>query len=152
MSFREINHKNNEEYWERLELVMERIEAVSEEEASSVEELYRGYFFEMSELFLVLYKLAEASLSGKLAEISTLEGKRSIAVCIWMCRKIMRTVMQTRHMPSVRWAGNTDRCSRHWMPDCMEFIPAVWKEISVICVFMRNCLWKFTTVLRMHRI
>ena len=41
MSFREINHKNNEEYWERLELVMERIEAVSEEEASSVEELYR---------------------------------------------------------------------------------------------------------------
>lgn len=108
MSFREINHKNNEEYWERLELVMERIEAVSEEEASSVEELYRGYFFEMSELFLVLYKLAEASLSGKLAEISTLEGKRSIAVCIWMCRKIMRTVMQTRHMPSVRWAGNTD--------------------------------------------
>jgi len=35
MSFREINHKNNEEYWERLELVMERIEAVSEEEASS---------------------------------------------------------------------------------------------------------------------
>ena len=55
MSFREINHKNNEEYWERLELVMERIEAVSEEEASSVEELYRGYFFEMSELFLVLY-------------------------------------------------------------------------------------------------
>ena len=47
MSFREINHKNNEEYWERLELVMERIEAVSEEEASSVEELYRGYFFEM---------------------------------------------------------------------------------------------------------
>ena len=100
MSFREINHKNNEEYWERLELVMERIEAVSEEEASSVEELYR----------------------------------------------------QTRHMPSVRWAGNTDRCSRHWMPDCMEFIPAVWKEISVICVFMRNCLWKFTTVLRMHRI
>ena len=55
-------------------------------------------------------------------------------------------------MPSVRWAGNTDRCSRHWMPDCMEFIPAVWKEISVICVFMRNCLWKFTTVLRMHRI
>lgn len=76
MSFREINHKNNEEYWERLELVMERIEAVSEEEASSVEELYRGYFFEMSELFLVLYKLAEASLSGKLAEISTLEGKK----------------------------------------------------------------------------
>ena len=49
MSFREINHKNNEEYWERLELVMERIEAVSEEEASSVEELYRGYFFEMSD-------------------------------------------------------------------------------------------------------
>ena len=46
MSFREINHKNNEEYWERLELVMERIEAVSEEEASGVEELYRGYFFE----------------------------------------------------------------------------------------------------------
>ena len=45
MSFREINHKNNEEYWERLELVMERIEAVSEEEASGVEELYRGYFF-----------------------------------------------------------------------------------------------------------
>ena len=41
MSFREINHKNNEEYWERLELVMERIEAVSEEEASSVEELDR---------------------------------------------------------------------------------------------------------------
>ena len=41
MSFREINHKNNEEYWERLELVMERIEAVSEEEASGVEELYR---------------------------------------------------------------------------------------------------------------
>ena len=76
MSFREINHKNNEEYWERLELVMERIEAVSEEEASSVEELYQGYFFEMSELFLVLYKLAEASLSGKLAEISTLEGKK----------------------------------------------------------------------------
>lgn len=76
MSFRKINHKNNEEYWERLELVMERIEAVSEEEASSVEELYRGYFFEMSELFLVLYKLAEASLSGKLAEISTLEGKK----------------------------------------------------------------------------
>ena len=76
MSFREINHKNNEEYWERLELVMERIEAVSEEEASSVEELYRRYFFEMSELFLVLYKLAEASLSGKLAEISTLEGKK----------------------------------------------------------------------------
>lgn len=76
MSFREINHKNNEEYWERLELVMERIEAVSEEEASGVEELYRGYFFEMSELFVVLYKLTEASLSGKLAEISTLEGKR----------------------------------------------------------------------------
>ena len=46
MSFREINHKNNEEYWERLELVMERIEAVSEEEASSVEELYRGYFLD----------------------------------------------------------------------------------------------------------
>ena len=46
MSFREINHKNNEEYWERLELVMERIEAVSEEEASSVEEcpyLWRRY-------------------------------------------------------------------------------------------------------------
>ena len=41
-----------------------------------MEELYRGYFFEMSELFLVLYKLAEASLSGKLAEISTLEGKK----------------------------------------------------------------------------
>ena len=76
MSFREINHKNNEEYWERLELVMERIEAVSEEEASGVEELYRGYFFEMSELFVVLYKLAEASLSGKLAEISTLEGEK----------------------------------------------------------------------------
>ena len=29
MSFREINHKNNEEYWERLELVMERIRAVN---------------------------------------------------------------------------------------------------------------------------
>lgn len=83
MSFREINHKNNEEYWERLELVMERIEAVSEEEASSVEELYRGYFFEMSELFLVLYKLAEASLSGKLAEISTLEGKK-INRCLYL--------------------------------------------------------------------
>ena len=37
MSFRAINHNNNEQYWERLELVMERIEAVSEEEASSVE-------------------------------------------------------------------------------------------------------------------
>lgn len=83
MSFREINHKNNEEYWERLELVMERIEVVSEEEASSVEELYRGYFFEMSELFLVLYKLAEASLSGKLAEISTLEGKK-INRCLYL--------------------------------------------------------------------
>lgn len=83
MSFREINHKNNEEYWERLELVMERIEAVSEEEASSVEELYRGYFFEMSELFLILYKLAEASLSGKLAEISTLEGKK-INRCLYL--------------------------------------------------------------------
>lgn len=85
MSFREINHKNNEEYWERLELVMERIEAVSEEEASSVEELYRGYFFEMSELFLVLYKLAEASLSGKLAEISTLEGKKDQSPSVSGC-------------------------------------------------------------------
>lgn len=75
MSFREINHKNNEEYWERLELVMERIEAVSEEEASSVEELYRGYFFEMSELFLVLYKLAEASLSGNWQKFPRWKGK-----------------------------------------------------------------------------
>ena len=85
MSFREINHKNNEEYWERLELVMERIEAVSEEEASSVEELYRGYFFEMSELFLVLYKLAEASLSGKLAEISTLEREKDQSPSVSGC-------------------------------------------------------------------
>lgn len=152
MSFREINHKNNEEYWERLELVMERIEAVSEEEASSVEELYRGYFFEMSELFLVLYKLAEASLSGKLAEISTLEGKK-------INRRLYLDVQEdyadsyanpAYAVSKMGWEYGC--CSRHWMPDCMEFIPAVWKEISVICVFMRNCLWKFITVLRMHRI
>lgn len=152
MSFREINHKNNEEYWERLELVMERIEAVSEEEASCVEELYRGYFFEMSELFVVLYKLAEASLSGKLAEISTLEGEKSIAACIWTWRRIMQIVMQTRHMLSVGWAGSTDRCYPPWMPDCMEFIPAVWKAVSAICVSMQSFLWKFITALRMCRI
>lgn len=76
MSFKEINHKKNEEYWERLELVMERIAAISEEEAASVEELYRGYFLEMSELFLALYKLTEKALAGELTELTTLEGKK----------------------------------------------------------------------------
>ena len=37
MSFREINHKNNEEYWERLVLVLELKESVSEEEDSGME-------------------------------------------------------------------------------------------------------------------
>ena len=76
MSFRTINQKKNEEYWERLELVMERIAAISEEEASGVEKLYRGYFLEMSELFLALYKLTEASLTGKLEKITASEGKK----------------------------------------------------------------------------
>ena len=76
MSYKEINHKNNEEYWERLELVMERIAEISEEEGAGAGELYRGYFLEMAELLLVLYKLAEASMTGSLAHISTPEGKR----------------------------------------------------------------------------
>ena len=142
MSFREINHKNNEEYWERLELVMERIEAVSEEEASSVEELYRGYFFEMSELFLVLYKLAEASLSGKLAEISTLEGEK-------INRRLYLDVQEDYADSYANPAYAVSKMGWEYGP-LLSALDA--KEISVICVFMRNCLWKFTTVLRMHRI
>lgn len=76
MGYKEICHNTNAEYWERLELVMERIGEISEDEAASVEETYRGFFLEMAEFLLVLYQVAEDALSGKLEQLSLPEGKR----------------------------------------------------------------------------
>ena len=76
MSYREICAHTNEEYWERLELVMERIAAISEDGAASVKEHYRGYFVEMAELLLAMYRVTEAAVSGKLDTMSNEWGER----------------------------------------------------------------------------
>ncbi|MCI6244099.1 MAG: aminopeptidase [Lachnospiraceae bacterium] len=76
MSYKEINIKRNEEYWERLDLVMERIREIEEEEAADVNARYRNWFIEISDKLQVLYKLLEASLAGKLEQISEADGER----------------------------------------------------------------------------
>ena len=76
MSYREICAHTNEEYWERLELVMERIAAISEDGAASVKEHYRGYFVEMAELLQVMYRVTESAVSGKLATMTKEWGER----------------------------------------------------------------------------
>ena len=76
MSYKEICAHTNEEYWERLELVMERIVSISEEGAASVEERYRGYYVEMAELLQVMYRVTEAAVSGKLETMTKEWGER----------------------------------------------------------------------------
>lgn len=75
MSYQEIYDKTNEEYRERLELVMERISGIAAEDGKSVGEVYRGYFAELSGLFLTLHRLTDNALQGKLAQVSEAEGE-----------------------------------------------------------------------------
>jgi len=75
MSYQEIYDKTNEEYRERLELVMERISGIAAEDGKSVGEVYRGYFAELSGLFLTLRRLTDNALQGKLAQVSEAEGE-----------------------------------------------------------------------------
>lgn len=76
MSYKENCTHTNEEYWERLDLVMERIASISEDGASSVEECYRGYFVEMAEFLGVMYHVTETAVSGKLETMTRVEGER----------------------------------------------------------------------------
>lgn len=75
MGYQEIFHKTNEEYQERLTLVMERIAAITEEKAESVGEAYRGYFLEMSSLLQKMQQLTEDALRGRIASMTEDAGE-----------------------------------------------------------------------------
>lgn len=76
MENKEMQNSRNEEYWERLELMMERLEEIRSEHAGSIEEGYQDYFVQMADLLLNLYALTQAALEGKLSAMSEKDGIR----------------------------------------------------------------------------
>lgn len=76
MENKEIHNSINEGYWERLELVMERLEEIREEHAESIDSSYQDYFVQMADLLLALYSVTHAAVAGKLSAMSKEEGIR----------------------------------------------------------------------------
>ena len=76
MEKKEKENSINEEYWERLELVMGRLEEIRDEHAGSIGERYQDYFVQMADLLLNLYSVTQAAVEGKLSTMSEKDGIR----------------------------------------------------------------------------
>lgn len=76
MENKEVQNSINEEYWERLDLVMGRLEEIRDEHAGSIGDRYRNYFVQMADLLLALYSVTQAAVAGKLAAMGEKEGIR----------------------------------------------------------------------------
>ena len=59
MSYKELFRENNEQYTERIALVMERIGDIVVDGAITVPEVYRGYFEQMANYLLLEHSVAE---------------------------------------------------------------------------------------------
>lgn len=76
MENKKVENNINEEYWERLELVMGRLEEIRGEQAESVDVRYRDYFVQMADLLLALYSVTQAAVAGKLFTMNEKNGIR----------------------------------------------------------------------------
>lgn len=76
MENKKVENNINEEYWERLELVMGRLEEIRGEQAESVDVRYRDYFVQMADLLLALYSVIQAAMTGKISTMSEKNGIR----------------------------------------------------------------------------
>lgn len=76
MENKEVQNSINEEYWERLDLVMGRLEEIRDDHAGSIGDRYRNYFVQMADLLLALYSVTQAAVAGKLAAMGEKDGIR----------------------------------------------------------------------------
>lgn len=76
MENKEVQNSINEEYWERLDLVMGRLEEIRDDHAGSIGDRYRNYFVQMADLLLELYSVTQAAVAGKLAAMGEKDGIR----------------------------------------------------------------------------
>ena len=76
MENKDVEISINEEYWERLELMRERLEEIRREHAGSIGERYQDYFVQMADLLLNLYSVSQAAMEGKLSTMREKDGIR----------------------------------------------------------------------------
>ena len=76
MSYKELFRENNEQYTERIALVMERIGDIVVDGAITVPEVYRGYFEQMANYLLLEHRVAEEAISGEFATMTAAQGEQ----------------------------------------------------------------------------
>lgn len=76
MSYKELFRENNEQYTERIALVMERIGDIAVDGAITVPEVYRGYFEQMAKYLLLEHRVAEEAISGEFATMTAAQGEQ----------------------------------------------------------------------------
>lgn len=74
MSYKELFRENNEQYTERIALVMERIGDIVVDGAITVPEVYRGYFKQMAKYLLLEHRVAEEAISGEFSIMTAAQG------------------------------------------------------------------------------
>ena len=76
MSYKELFRESNEQYTERIALVMERIGDIAVDDALMVPEVYRGYFEQMAKYLLLEHRVAEEAISGEFATMTAAQGEQ----------------------------------------------------------------------------
>ena len=76
MSYKELFRENNEQYTERIALVMERIGDIAVDGAITVPEVYRGYFEQMANYLLLEHSVAEEAISGEFSIMTAAQGEQ----------------------------------------------------------------------------
>ena len=76
MSYKELFRENNEQYTERIALVMERIGDIAVDGAITVPEVYRGYFEQMANYLLLEHSVAEEAISGEFPIMTAAQGEQ----------------------------------------------------------------------------
>ena len=76
MSYKELFRENNEQYTERIALVMERIGDIAVDGAITVPEVYRGYFEQMANYLLLEHSVAEEAISGGFSTMTVTQGEQ----------------------------------------------------------------------------
>lgn len=76
MSYKELFRESNEQYTERIALVMERIGDIAVDGALTVPEVYRGYFEQMANYLLLEHSVAEEAISGEFSIMTAAQGEQ----------------------------------------------------------------------------
>ena len=76
MSYKELFRESNEQYTERIALVMERIGDIAVDGALTVPEVYRGYFEQMAKYLLLEHRVAEEAISDEFATMTAAQGEQ----------------------------------------------------------------------------